>query len=146
LAHEFSHGRRRDPLRQMIGSIAMRGLFFVPMLIDVARAARVSNEVAADAAAVARFGHAQLIGALRTVLRATPVVPPGVTAMVTSEMLTERVQALSGEYPKLAIRRLRLTLSGVALILLLGLGLAVPSASQAPVVLLPVHRVVASPR
>ena len=39
LAHEASHQRRRDPLRLMVASVAIRGLFFVPALTDLARAA-----------------------------------------------------------------------------------------------------------
>ncbi|MFZ2057837.1 MAG: M56 family metallopeptidase [Acidimicrobiales bacterium] len=144
LAHEASHQRRRDPLRLLVAAVAIRGLFFVPVLPDLARAARITTEIEADAAAVSRHGHSDLIRALKSVLAAAPRTPVGASAMVAPDMMNERVQALGGEYPRVVIRRHRLVVSIVALGLLLTLGFAVPSGTRAPPVL-PVHRIVIPP-
>ena len=105
LAHEASHQRRRDPLRLMVANVAIRGLFFVPALPDLARAARVTTEVEADAAAVDRSGNSNLIRALKTVLGAVSRTPVGVSPMVGSDLMSERVQALGGDYPRVVIGR-----------------------------------------
>jgi beta-lactamase regulating signal transducer with metallopeptidase domain len=144
LAHEASHQRRRDPLRLMVASVAIRGLFFIPALADLARAARLTTEVEADAAAVDRYGNSNLIRALKTVLAAVPRKLAGTSAMVTSDLMSERVQALGGDYPRVIIRRRRFAASIAALAVLLTLGLAVPSATKTPP-LLPVHRIVVPP-
>ena len=57
--------------------MAIRGLFFVPVLPDLARAARITTEIEADAAAVSRHGHSDLIRALKSVLAAAPRTPVG---------------------------------------------------------------------
>jgi len=145
LAHEASHQRRRDPLRLMVASVAIRGLFFVPALTDLARAARLTTEVEADAAAVARYGYSNLLRALKTVLEAVPLTPAGASAMVASDLMSERVQALDGDHPRVIIRWRRLVASIAALTVLLTLGLAVPSATKTPP-LVPVHRIVVPPR
>jgi Zn-dependent protease with chaperone function len=145
LAHEASHQRRRDPLRLMVANVAMRGLFFVPALPDLARAARVTTEVEADAAAVDRYGNSSLIRALKTVLGAVSRTPVGVSPMVASDLMSERVQALGGNYPRVVIGRRRFVASIAALAVLLTLGFAVPSATKTPP-LVPVHRIVVPPR
>ena len=98
-AHEASHQRRRDPLRLMVANVAIRGLFFVPVLPDLARAARLTTEVEADAAAVDRYGNSNLIRALKAVLGAVSRTPVGVSSMVASDLMSERVQALGGDTP-----------------------------------------------
>jgi hypothetical protein len=145
LAHEASHQCRRDPLRLMVANVAIRGLFFVPTLPDLARAARLTTEVEADAAAVDRFGRLNLIRALQTVLEAVARTPVGVSSMVAPDLMSERVQALGGDYPRVIIGRRRFVASIAALAVLLTLGLAVPSATKTPP-LLPVHRIVVPPR
>jgi beta-lactamase regulating signal transducer with metallopeptidase domain len=145
LAHEASHQRRRDPLRLLVAGVAIRGLFFVPALPDLARAARVTTEVEADAAAADRYGNSNLIRALKTVLEAVSRTPAGASPMVASDLMSERVQALGGDYPRVVIGRRRLVASVAALAVLLTLGLAVPSATKTPP-LLPVHPVVVPPR
>ena len=145
LAHEESHQRRRDPLRLLVAAIAIRGFFFVPTLADLARAARLTTEIEADAAAVDRYGSTNLLRALRTVLAAIPRTPVGASAVVASDLMSDRVQALSGEFPRVIMRRRRLVASIAALAVLLTLGYAVPSATKTPP-LLPVHRIVVPPR
>jgi beta-lactamase regulating signal transducer with metallopeptidase domain len=145
LAHEASHQRRRDPLRLMVASVAIRGLFFVPALTDLARAARLTTEVEADAAAVDRYGYSNMLRALKTVLEAVPLTPAGASAMVASDLMSERVQALGGDHPRFIIRWRRLVASIAALVVLLTLGLAVPSPTKTPP-LVPVHRIVVPSR
>ena len=99
----------------------------------------------ADAAAVSRHGHSDLIRALKSVLAAAPRTPVGASAMVAADMMNEPAQALGGEYHRAVIRRHRLVVSIVALGLLLTLGFAVPSGTSPPPVL-PVHRIVIPPQ
>jgi beta-lactamase regulating signal transducer with metallopeptidase domain len=141
LAHEASHRRRRDPLRLMVADVAIRGLFFVPALPDLARAARVTTELEADAAAVDRYGNTNLLRALRSVLEAVSRAPAGVSPVGESDLMRERVQALGGDQPRVIIGRRRFVASIAALAVLLSLGFAVPSASKTPPPL-PVHRIV----
>ncbi len=143
LAHEASHQRRRDPLRLLVAAVAIRGLLFVPALADLATAARLTTEIEADAAAVDRYGSTNLLRALKTVLGAVPRTPAGASAMVSSDLMSDRVQALGGDHPRVVIRRRRFVASIAALAVLLTLGYAVPSATKAPP-LLTVHRVVSS--
>jgi Zn-dependent protease with chaperone function len=145
LAHEASHQRRRDPLRLLVAAVAIRGLFFVPALADLARAARLTTEVEADAAAVDRYGSTNLLRALKTVLGAVPRTPAGASAVVASDLMSDRIQALGGDHPRVTIRRRRFVASIAALAVLLTLGYAVPSATKTPP-LLPVHRIVVPPR
>ena len=145
LAHEASHQRRRDPLRLLVVAVATRGLFFVPALADLATAARLTTEIEADAAAVDRYGSTNLLRALRTVLGAVPRTPAGASAMVSSDLMSDRVQVLGGDHPRVVIRRRRCVASIAALAVLLSLGYAVPSATRTPP-LLPVHRIVVPPR
>ncbi len=144
LAHEASHQGRGDPLRLLVATVAVRGLFFVPVLPDLARAARITTEVEADAAAVDLHGYLDLISALRRVLDASTRTPLGASAIVAPDMMNERVQALGGDYPRVVIRRRRLVASIAALAVLLTLGFAVPSGTKPPPVL-PVHRIIPSP-
>jgi beta-lactamase regulating signal transducer with metallopeptidase domain len=141
LAHEASHRRRRDPLRLMVADVAIRGLFFVPALPDLARAARVTTELEADAAAVNRYGNTNLLRALRSVLEAVSRAPAGVSPVGASDLMRERVQALGGDQPRVIIGRRRFVASIAALAVLLTLGFAVPSATKTPP-LVPVHRIV----
>jgi Zn-dependent protease with chaperone function len=145
LAHEASHKRRRDPFRLMVAGVAIRGLFFVPTLADLSRAARLTTEVEADAAAVDRYGSSSLIRALKAVLEAVSRTPAGASPMVASDLMSERVQALGGDYPRVVIGRRRLLASIAALAVLLTLGFAVPSATKTPPQL-PAHRIFTPPR
>ena len=145
LAHEASHQHRRDPLRLLVVYVTIRGLFFVPVLTDLARAARLTTEVEADAAAVDRYGYSNLLRALKAVLEAVPRTPAGASAMATSDLMSERVQALGGGQPRFIIRWRRLVASIASLAVLLTLGLAVPSATNTPP-LVPVHPIIVPSR
>lgn len=74
-----------------------------------------------------------------------PHTPAGASAMVASDLMSERVQALGGDHPRFIIRWRRLVASIAALVVLLTLGLAVPSATKTPP-LVPVHRIVVPSR
>ncbi|MCL4301546.1 MAG: M56 family metallopeptidase [Anaerolineae bacterium] len=56
LAHEAYHYRQRDPLRLMIGRTLKAAFFFLPLVSDLAQAAELQQEVAADRAAVIHLG------------------------------------------------------------------------------------------
>lgn len=56
LAHEVHHYRQRDPLRLLISRASRSAFFFLPLMGDLARAAQLQQEVAADQAAIAHLG------------------------------------------------------------------------------------------
>lgn len=135
LAHEAAHARRLSPLRQLAASVAASAVFFAPVLRDLALAARLQEDLSADRDAVARYGEVALLSALQPLL-AGPQVADGPRAALSSMaepgMLQKRLEALSGNYPRIALRRSRLvgTVAGVALLGLVGF--AVPSQVAAP--------------
>ena len=144
LSHEAAHARRLGPLRQFAASVATSAVFFVPLLRDLAQAAQLQEELRADRAAVARYGEAALLSALRPLLAAPQVAGDpraALSSMAHPPMLQKRLEALSGNYPHIALRRSRLvaTVAGVALLALVGF--AVPSRVTAPAPLQahPVH-------
>jgi hypothetical protein len=143
IAHEGSHQRRFDPLRLLVASVAMRALFFLPVLRDLGRAARLANELAADDLAIRRFGRRALLRALRT-LNGGPRLSPSVSAMANPELLSERLAALGDQQLHVRLHRTRLLLSVVALFVVVGLGVSVPSRTASPRPL-PVHRVIVAP-
>lgn len=143
IAHERSHQRRFDPLRLLVASVTMRALFFLPTLSDLAGATRLASELAADDLAIRRFGRRALLGALRA-LNGGPRLSSSVSAMANQELLSERISALGGEHLHARLHRTRLLLSVVALFVVVGLGVSVPSRT-APPRPLPVHRVTVAP-
>jgi Zn-dependent protease with chaperone function len=56
LAHEAHHCRQRDPLRLLIGRTLKAAFFFLPLVSDLAQAAELQQEIAADRAAIAHLG------------------------------------------------------------------------------------------
>ncbi len=56
LAHEAHHCRQRDPLRLLIGRTLKSAFFFLPLVSELAKAAELQQEVAADQAAIAHLG------------------------------------------------------------------------------------------
>jgi Zn-dependent protease with chaperone function len=68
LVHELSHAGRRGPLKLAFGRLAVRTLFWVPVLRDLADRYLLLTELAADRAAVAATSPAALAGALSQVL------------------------------------------------------------------------------
>src|SRR5579875_28076 len=146
LCHEAAHARRLGPLRQLGACVASSAVFFVPMLRDLAQAARLHEELRADREAVARYGEAALLSALRALL-AGPQVAGGhrgpLSPMARPAMLQKRLEALSGNYPRVALHRPRLVASVAGVALLALVGFTVPSRVTAPAPLqahpVPVH-------
>ena len=136
LTHEAAHARHLGPLRQLAASVATSAVFFVPVLRDLAQAAQLQEELGADRAAVARYGKAALLSALQ-VLLAAPQVPDdpraALSSMARPAMLQKRLEALSGDYPRIALHRPRLVASVAGVALLALVGFAVPSQVTAPV-------------
>jgi len=56
LAHEAYHCRRRDPLRLLISRAIKSAFFFLPLVIDLAQAAELQQEVAADQSVIRQLG------------------------------------------------------------------------------------------
>jgi Zn-dependent protease with chaperone function len=145
LSHEASHQRRYDPLRLLVADVATRSLFFLPSLRELQRGSRVATEIAADAAAARRGGTAPLLGALRGLMRPdAPRPPAAVSALAPSDLLSERVAALSGDRTPVVVRPAWLVVSVLALAMVILLALAVPVGTPLPP-LLPVHRVHVQP-
>ena len=68
VTHELSHARSRGPLKLVLGQVAVRSLFWVPVLRDLVDRYLLLTELAADRAAVAATSRAALAGALSQVL------------------------------------------------------------------------------
>ncbi len=136
LCHEAAHARRLGPLRQLTASVAASAVFFVPVLGDLAQAAQLQEELGADEAAAARYGKAALLSALRVLLAAPQVAGDArapLSSMARPAMLQKRLEALGGDYPRIALRGPRLVASVAGVALLALVGSAVPSQVTAPV-------------
>ena len=140
LCHEAVHARRHDPLRILAASIATAAVFFAPVLKDLERGARVAEELEADRLAAERCGAAPLLSALRGLIRSGSPGRAPLSSMAGSTALSERIAALEGLAPRLALGRVRLATTLASALLLVGLGLSVPTnvASPRP---LAVHRI-----
>lgn len=68
VTHELSHARSRGPLKLALGQVAVRSLFWVPVLRDLVDRYLLLTELAADRAAVAATSRAALAGALSQAL------------------------------------------------------------------------------
>jgi Peptidase family M48 len=68
VAHELSHARSRGPLKLALGRLAVRALFWVPVLRDLVDRYLLLSELAADREAVTETSRAALAGALSQVL------------------------------------------------------------------------------
>jgi hypothetical protein len=73
VAHELSHARRNAPLKLALGRLAVRTLFWVPLLRDLVERYVLLTELEADRAAIAATSRAALAGALSQAL-ATPTI------------------------------------------------------------------------
>ena len=144
LCHEGAHARRHDPLRALTASIATAAVLFAPVLRDLEASARVGEEVEADRLAAERCGVIPLLSALRSLLESGAPRAP-LSSMAARTALAERIGALDGRPPRLALGRLRLAATIASSLLLVGLGLAVPTDVTGPRPL-QVHRVVGPAR
>jgi hypothetical protein len=68
VTHELSHARSRGPLKLALGQVAVRSLFWVPVLRDLVDRYLLLTELAADRAAVAATSRTALAGALSQAL------------------------------------------------------------------------------
>jgi Zn-dependent protease with chaperone function len=73
VAHELSHAHRNAPLKLALGRLAVRTLFWVPLLRDLVERYVLLTELEADRAAIAATSRAALAGALSQAL-ATPTI------------------------------------------------------------------------
>ncbi len=144
LCHEAVHARRHDPLRVLTGSLATAAVFFAPVLRDLEASARVGEEVEADRLAAERCGVLPLLSALHSLLESGAPRAP-LSSMAARTALAERIGALDGRPPRLALGRLRLAATIASSLLLVGLGLAVPTDVTGPKPL-PVHQVAGGAR
>jgi Zn-dependent protease with chaperone function len=72
--HELSHARAGAPLKLMLGHVAVRTLFWVPLLRDLADRHVLLTELEADRAAIAATSPSALAGALSQALEAPAIV------------------------------------------------------------------------
>jgi hypothetical protein len=72
--HELSHARSGAPLKLMLGHVAVRTLFWVPVLRDLADRHVLLTELEADRAAIATTSPSALAGALSEALEAPAIV------------------------------------------------------------------------
>ena len=122
LAHEAHHLHRRDPLRKLLVDALAAGLRFIPLVPLLHRAYLVSQEVAADQAAIAFCGGpGPLAGALVKLLQQGEQRPLPPTAMGLDGTLDARLSHLLGQpvpLPDVTGRVLLLSLVTVAGVLL----------------------------
>jgi len=144
LCHEAVHARRGDPLRIVAASIATAAVYFAPVLRGLERGARVAEELEADRLAAERCGAIPLLSALRRLIGSGTPGCAALSSMAGSTALSERIAALDGRPPRLALGRVRLAMTIASALLLVGLGLSVPTDVAAPRPL-PVHRVAVLP-
>ena len=70
LRHETQHAQSRDPLRLLISRVMRSVFFFLPLVNDLAQAAELQQEVAADQAAIAYAqGDLPLLCALQKLMK-----------------------------------------------------------------------------
>ena len=73
LLHERHHMENRDPLKILLGSIAVSALFFVPVLKDMFERYLMEKELAADQSAIRHQGHKRgIAGAMYKMLEQKP--------------------------------------------------------------------------
>ncbi|MFQ5611864.1 MAG: M56 family metallopeptidase [Anaerolineae bacterium] len=129
VAHETYHLRQRDPLRLVISRALQAAFFFLPLLNDLAQAAELQQEVAADQFAVAHLGDdLPLLCALQKLLGGeTQGAAPSGAAVTPFNVTEARLRRLI--YPSrptpLNWRRslLRWTLNVGVVVVLAGIGL-----------------------
>lgn len=96
IAHEALHCRRRDPLRLVISRALRSAFFFLPAVGDLAQAAELQQEVAADQAAIAHLGDdLPLLCAIQKLLsRETPGLIPEAAVYSAFNITEARLRCL----------------------------------------------------
>ena len=126
--HEAEHARAREPLRFLVGQLAARTFFWLPMLRDLLDRYTLIRELDADRLATTQTSSAALAGALHEVVAA----PSLAGAVGFADFAAARVDRLfdpAAPLPSLFKRtRVALSVGAVAL-----LGLAFTSPAKVPV-------------
>ena len=97
LLHEKHHMENHDPLRMLVGTLVVSGLFFVPALRDMFKRYLIEKEIAADRSAIRHQGHCMgIAGALHKILqdRRTAV---GAFVASSGDALSWRIDHLTGD-------------------------------------------------
>lgn len=90
LAHEAYHCCQRDPLRLAVSRALQSAFFFLPAINDLATAAELQQEIAADQAAIGYFNNdLPLLCALQKLLQHHPPVPAPPLAVCSPFNVTE---------------------------------------------------------
>lgn len=139
LAHEASHARRRDPLRQVLAATAARAAWVLPAAATMADHGRLRHELRADREAMSHRGRKALARALLALHAPRADAPPALAGAAVH--LGARVDALCGDGPpplQLARGELARTVLGAVLVsgLVAGAVLAPPVPAQ-PLVPMP---------
>lgn len=91
LRHEAHHCRYYDPLRLLVSRLMCDIFFFVPQLCNLVDQSRLSQEMAADAAAIDTMGDTfPLASALHKLLTAPSSALTGATMAISQINVTER--------------------------------------------------------
>ncbi|WP_217913824.1 M56 family metallopeptidase [Miltoncostaea marina] len=98
LAHEATHARRRDPLRQVLAAAGAAALWMVPAAAALAAHGRLRRELNADREAARQTGRRALAKALLAVHDAAPPMSAAAVPGAASQ-LASRVDALHGAPP-----------------------------------------------
>jgi beta-lactamase regulating signal transducer with metallopeptidase domain len=100
LAHELSHARGRGPLKLVLSLVAVRSLFWVPVLRDLVDRHLLLTELAADRAAVAATSRTALAGALSQMLE-TPKLAGSIGFADHASARIDRLFDPSAKLPRL---------------------------------------------
>ncbi len=121
LAHEASHVRRRDPLRQLLGQLAAAPGALLPLTKALTTHLALLAELRADEAAIHTAGRSSLLAALARFLGNPGEMARG---LPLSTGIADGVQArlthlLTGRPPRLTLRASTLALSMLAMLAVL---------------------------
>jgi Zn-dependent protease with chaperone function len=95
LAHEAYHCRQHDPLRLLVGRALKSAFFFLPLVGDLAKAAELQQEVAADRAAIFYLGNdLPLLSIIQKLLTSSPAVKLPIAAYSPFNVTEARLRRL----------------------------------------------------
>ncbi len=100
LIHESYHLQNKDPLKVLLGHVAVSMFFFIPILKDFHKSYTLSKELAADQLVI----HNRLLGDLKSALiktlhNLTPTFS-GVASFASEEDMEQRIKALTNSHFK----------------------------------------------
>jgi len=133
LWHERAHLLRRDPLKILLGRACSAAFFFLPLARALFRQYLLAKEVDADSYACLQQGSREpLTEALCVLLDlpSRPVLPARPTALAgLTDELEARVDCLLGEPPRWTLPLGPLMVTGLSLVAVIGLELALTQAA-----------------